>query len=150
MAKEISTSITINASPEKVWQILTRFENYPAWNPFIKKIEGSLQPGATLTVRMQANGQRPITFKPRILSCMPGKELRWQGRLLFNGLFDGLHHFVVTDNGDGTVTFTQGERFTGILVPLFHKMITVDTKNAFAEMNAQLKKLAEASQNKKE
>jgi len=28
-AKEIKTEILINATPEKVWAILTDFENYP-------------------------------------------------------------------------------------------------------------------------
>ena len=38
MAKEIKTEILINATPEKVWSILTSFDNYPNWNPFIKSI----------------------------------------------------------------------------------------------------------------
>ena len=40
MAKEIKTEILINAAPEKVWSILTNFEKYPDWNPFIKSING--------------------------------------------------------------------------------------------------------------
>jgi uncharacterized protein YndB with AHSA1/START domain len=40
MEKEIVTEIEINAPPSRVWQILTDFEKYPTWNPFIKKISG--------------------------------------------------------------------------------------------------------------
>ena len=36
MKKEIKTEILIKASPQIVWSILTDFENYPHWNPFIK------------------------------------------------------------------------------------------------------------------
>ena len=36
--KEIKTEIIINSKPEKVWNILTNFEKYPEWNPFIKSI----------------------------------------------------------------------------------------------------------------
>jgi Polyketide cyclase / dehydrase and lipid transport len=38
--KEIVTEIEINAAPSRVWQVLTDFEKYPIWNPFIKKITG--------------------------------------------------------------------------------------------------------------
>jgi uncharacterized protein YndB with AHSA1/START domain len=38
--KEIVTASDINVSAARVWQVLTDFENYPAWNPFIKKITG--------------------------------------------------------------------------------------------------------------
>lgn len=39
--QEIVTAINnINASAANVWQVLTDFENYPAWNPVIKKITG--------------------------------------------------------------------------------------------------------------
>jgi uncharacterized protein YndB with AHSA1/START domain len=40
MEKEIITEIEIDASPSQVWQVLTDFEKYPTWNPFIKKISG--------------------------------------------------------------------------------------------------------------
>ena len=45
MAKEIKTEILINATPEKVWTILTNFDNYPNWNPFIKSIKGEVKVG---------------------------------------------------------------------------------------------------------
>ncbi|WP_236025435.1 SRPBCC family protein [Flavobacterium geliluteum] len=40
---EIKTQIIIHASPDKVWAVLTDFENYPNLNSFIKSITG--EPG---------------------------------------------------------------------------------------------------------
>ena len=34
MSRSIRAEITIQAEPQRVWDILTRFEEYPAWNPF--------------------------------------------------------------------------------------------------------------------
>jgi len=62
---------------------------------------------------------------------------------LFPGLFDGEHKFELIDNNNGTTTFVQSEKFTGILVPLFRKMLDVNTRNGFSLMNEKLKELAE-------
>jgi uncharacterized protein YndB with AHSA1/START domain len=43
--KDIVTEIEIDAPPSRVWEILTDFEKYASWNPFIKKISGTYQQG---------------------------------------------------------------------------------------------------------
>ncbi len=50
---------------------------------------------------------------------------------------------MIIDNGDGTSTFKQEEKFTGILVGLFKKKLDSETKPGFEAMNKKLKELAE-------
>lgn len=146
MAKEIKTKIVINALPEKVWAVLTDFENYPNWNPFIKSIQGQVKVGSKITARMEAPETKGMTFKPIVLAFETNKEFRWLGHLLFPGLFDGEHTFELIDNGNGTTMFIQSEKFKGILVPLFKKMLDSNTVKGFEAMNAQLKQLVEQNQ----
>jgi len=148
MAKEIKTEILINATPEKVWSILTNFDNYPNWNPFIKSINGDVKVGNIITARIEPPEATGMTFKPRILTFETNKELSWIGHLLFTGLFDGKHKFELLDNGNGTTTFNQSESFKGILVPLFKKMLDINTINGFDAMNKRLKELAELNTNR--
>ena len=143
MAKEIKTEILIKAVPEKVWAILTDFENYSNWNPFIKSIRGQIAVGNKITARIEPPKAQGMTFKPKVLAFETNKELRWLGHLLFTGLFDGEHKFELIDNKDGTTTFIQSEKFKGILVPLFRKMLDENTRNGFNLMNNKLKELAE-------
>ncbi len=42
------TEVEIDAPVERVWEIMTDFEAFPDWNPFIKKMRGDLEVGATL------------------------------------------------------------------------------------------------------
>jgi hypothetical protein len=140
---EIKTSITINTTPEKVWSILTDFENYGKWNPIIISIVGDIKVGNTLQVTIAPPNTKAMKFKTMLLVVNPQKELRWIGKLLFKGLFDGEHFFNIFDNRDGTITFIQGEKFTGILVAFFKKMIQVNTKNGFVLMNEKLKERVE-------
>lgn len=143
MALEIKTEIVINATPEKVWKILTDFDEYPNWNPFIKSIKGQVKVGNKITARIEPPEAKEMTFKPKILTLVKYNELSWIGRLLFPGLFDGKHKFELIDNGNGTITFIQSERFKGILVPFFKKQLNKNTRNGFIEMNRKLKELAE-------
>ena len=143
MAKEIKTEIIINVMPEKIWAVLTSFDNYPNWNPFIKSIKGEVKVGNTITVRLEPPGAKGMTFKPHVLAFETNKEIRWIGHLLFPGLFDGEHKFELIDNGNGTTTFKQSEIFGGVLVPLFKKMLDDNTKKGFEEMNIKLKESAE-------
>jgi len=143
MAKEIKTEIIINVMPEKIWAVLTSFDNYPNWNPFIKSIKGEVKVGNTITVRLEPPGAKGMTFKPHVLAFETNKEILWIGHLLFPGLFDGEHKFELIDNGNGTTTFKQSEIFGGVLVPLFKKMLDDNTKKGFEEMNIKLKESAE-------
>ena len=136
--KEIKTSIQITATPEKVWKVLTNFQEYKNWNPFLKSVEGHVKKGET--IKINADGMK---FKPKVLSFEENKQFSWIGKLLFKGLFDGEHLFLIEDNGDGTVTFRQEEKFQGILVGLFAKKLDTDTRQGFMQMNKKLKELSE-------
>jgi hypothetical protein len=134
MAKYVKTSITINASREKIWKVLTDFENYREWNSFIKSVTGEVKVGNQIEIKLQG-----MTFKPVVLIFNKNTELKWLGHLWFKGLFDGEHKFKLTDNGNGTTNFEQSENFSGILVELFAKSLDKDTKNGFEQMNKALK-----------
>jgi len=143
MAKEIKTEILIHATPEKVWSILTNFDNYPNWNPFLKSISGEVKVGNKITARIEPPEANGMTFKPIILTFETNKELSWLGHLIIPGLFDGNHKFELIDNKNGTTTFIQSEKFKGILVPLLKNQLDNNTKRGFEEMNKKLKELSE-------
>lgn len=54
--RNITTSIGIQAPLATIWRILTDFRDYPAWNPFIRSIEGEARAGARLLIRIEPPG----------------------------------------------------------------------------------------------
>lgn len=144
MAKEIKVETIIKASPEKIWTILTNFESYPNWNPFVKYIKGNFEVGNKIEVKIAPPDAKTMVFKPIVTSFEENKKLSWLGVLLFRGVFDGEHKFELIDNKNGTTTLIQSEYFVGILVPLFAKQLDINTKNGFIAMNQKIKELAEA------
>lgn len=147
MAKQLQTEIEINTSPERVWQVLTDFENYPNWNPFIKSISGKQEVGESLATEIMPPNRDLMKFKPKILTLEPNRELRWLGSAALKGIFDGEHYFKITDLENGSVRFEHGERFTGILIPFMPKLFK-DTKLGFEQMNEAFKKECEKPSHK--
>ena len=139
----IETTITIHANASTVWSQLTNFENYPNWNPFIKKIEGQPIEGTTLKNTLQLEGQKSQVFKPTILKVIPNKEFRWLGSLFIKGLFDGEHYFILKPVNSNQTELIHGENFSGILARMIYKMIGAQTKKGFEAMNEVLKEQCE-------
>jgi hypothetical protein len=143
---EIITKIDINAPVEIVWSILLDFGSYPQWNPFIRSISGKAEAGARLKATIQLQGGKSITFRPRVLVAAPNKELRWRGRFILPGLFDGEHFFQLESVSENQTIFTQGEKFSGLLVPLLKSILDQGTKSSFISLNESLKTRAEKMQ----
>jgi len=143
--KQIRTDIIINASPKTVWEILTDFDRYPEWNPFIKSFEGKPEPGSRFRVTIQQPDSSPMTFRPTCRIMREQAEFRWLGQLFIRGLFDGEHIFELKSAGDNQTRFVQRENFKGLLVPLLWKQLDTKARKGFKLMNEQLKKRAEAT-----
>ena len=142
MTIEIATEIEMNATPERVWEVLTDFDNYPKWSPFITSISGEIKEGSTLVTQIIPPNRKLMKFSPVVLTFETNKELRWIGRAGIKGVFDGEHYFKIIEQENGSVKFEHGEIFSGILVGFMHKLIA-DTKLGFEQMNEALKKECE-------
>src|SRR5947199_9092659 len=104
---ELRTEIEIDAPAERVWEVLTDFDKFPDWNPFIRQIHGDLEAGARLDVLLGATGTRPMRFRPTVKAVVPHRELRWLGRLALPWLFDGEHIFQIEPRGSTRARFIQ-------------------------------------------
>lgn len=144
MKRQISHTIDIDASPAEVWATISDTASFPTWNPFMTKLEGELRTGARLAVTIQPPGRRSSTFRPTVLAAEPARELRWIGRVLIPGIFDGEHSLLLEPTATGGTRFTQAERFSGILVRPFRGTLD-NTELGFKQMNEALKARAEGA-----
>jgi hypothetical protein len=140
--KKIETEIVIDSDLSIVWSVLSDFENYPNWNPFITSIKGEKSVGKKLTVSIQPPDGNTMTFKPIILKFEPNKEFRWKGKLGITGIFDGEHFFVLEKLNEHKTKVLHGEKFKGVLVSLMGSALD-KTKIGFELMNGALKKECE-------
>ncbi|QHT68254.1 SRPBCC domain-containing protein [Rhodocytophaga rosea] len=141
--KTVRTEITIHAPAEKIWNILMDFEQYPYWNPFIKKISGEKKQHGKLEAFIQPEGQSGMRFRPTIQKYEPNREFQWLGNLWFSGIFDGRHSFKLIPLENGSTLFIHAEQFTGLLVTPLWRMLYAPTLKGFESMNVALKQRAE-------
>jgi hypothetical protein len=140
--RNVASEIEIDASPERVWSILTDLPHHPDWDPFIRQIEGALVEGSSLKVRIKPPGGREVTFRPKVLRAEPGRQLRWLGRLGLPFLLDGEHSWTIEPLGESRIRFVQQEEFRGLLVPFVRSTLS-NTERGFNGMNLALKQRAE-------
>ncbi|MFF5518313.1 SRPBCC family protein [Streptomyces coeruleorubidus] len=142
--RRIASEVQISARPEEVWAVLTDFERFHEWNPFLVGAAGRAEPGQRLSLRFRLPGSgREMVFKPTVLVSEAPRLLRWRGRLGVTGVFDGLHSFELTPREGGTHV-VQAETFTGVLVPVTGSIIR-QSEVGFRSLTDALKKRVEAT-----
>ncbi len=141
--KTIETSIVIDSTPEKVWGILTKFEEYELWNPFMTKVIGSATLDSKIEVNIKTISGKKRTYYPIITKCETNKELRWEGKSFLPGIFDGERIFILENSNDDKILFFHKEIFSGLGVRLVGNKLDESLRESFVTMNEALKVRAE-------
>ena len=138
----LRTEIEIDAPRNQVWQVLTSFEEYPSWNPFLVQILGELQLAQELEITVM-NKSKKTSFRSVLIKVQDQESFEWQGSALM-GAFKGRHYFILEDLGNDQTRLIHGEHFSGLLSGLVLKFIGKDTEAGFKHMNEALKERAES------
>ena len=141
--KTIETNIVIDSTPEKIWNVLTNFEEYELWNPFMTKVVGNASLGSRIEVNIKTISGKSRSYSPIITKCETNKELRWKGKSFLPGVFDGERVFVLEKSVDDKVSFSHKEIFSGLGVKLVGNKLDENLREVFVRMNEALKVRAE-------
>lgn len=140
---EIVTDIVVNASVDKVWSVLSGFSSYAEWNPYIRRIEGDLQTGASMSVTRVMPQHGESTSNPSITLYRPCREIRLLDRLVLPGLLDAEHGLKLEPLGAEQVRFVHWHSTSGILAP-FMSGSTSELRSQLEATNAALKDRVES------
>ncbi|MGH3914841.1 MAG: FAD-binding protein [Pseudonocardiaceae bacterium] len=139
---QLRSEVEIDASPERVWAVLTDFPSFPRWNPFIRSAHGRLRPGEQLTIKLRL-GRRLMTFRPRVTVVDEPRELRWLARQWVPGLFDVDRRFLIESVGATGSRFVQSESGSGVLAPVLMPLMRRGILRGYHALNAALKSRVE-------
>jgi hypothetical protein len=143
--KEIITRIEIRSKPEKVWKVLTDFQHYKLWNPFIIGITGSPIRGEKIEIELRTAAQKTRVYHPVITKVDPPTELRWYGKAILPLILDGEHIFTIQENEEHDTIFTQKEILKGLGSYFGNARMFDDIRKSFQMMNSSLKLRAESN-----
>ena len=132
-----TAEIEIDAPPQVVWDLLTRFENWPNWNPEVKSMSfaGSLAPGSEF--RWKAG---PGTIVSTLDRVEPPRFIAWRGRTL---TIKAYHEWWLEPRGGGTHVRTEEAFSFGFLARLLRGMLQKTFDRSLQEGLEHLKREAE-------
>lgn len=137
--KSYQAEVTIDAGPDAVWSVLTDVAHYTEWDSGIDGVEGTVGPGARITVRSQANPGR--AFPLTVTGLTPPREMVWSGGMPL-GLFSGVRRFTLSPRGAGRTHFLMREEYTGPLLGLIWRSMP-DLQPSFDQFARGLKSRVE-------
>lgn len=113
-------TVLVAASPERVWQVLSVIDQWPAWQPDIltAHLNGSLQAGTSFD--WKSGG---LTIHSTLHTVAPGRALGWSGVAF--GAF-AVHNWTLTPREDFTeVRVEEGMEgwLVGLLRPFFQRKL---------------------------
>lgn len=129
--------ININASPPRIWSLMTNAADFPRWNSTVKSIQGSIAADQTIQLVAAISPQR--VFNLKIIEFDPGKRMVWSDG---NAIFKGVRTYTLAPRPDGTTDFSMAEDYTGLMLPMIAGSLP-DFKASFEQYLADLKREAE-------
>ena len=135
---ECSIVIAIDATPERIWSLLTDAASFPAWNSTVTSIGGTIALGQRLALRVPAAPDR--VFKPRVIAFEPSSYMVWKDGLA--PFFKGVRTYRLVSRRDGATDFEMSEVLSGLMLPLAKKSLP-DFGPSFEAYAMDLKRAAE-------
>jgi hypothetical protein len=138
--KHFETETSIQATPERVWEVLADTASWADWDSGVLGVEGDAGKGNRIKIRSELNPKRsyPVT----VSEFDPNRRMAWVGGIPL-GLFRGVRTYTLAPEGDGRTRFTMREEFSGPLLPLIWRTMP-DMTDSFRKFAAGLKERAEA------
>lgn len=136
--KSVRHELVINASPEKVWQVLTNTDAYAEWNPIMQLVKGDIKVGNKVTYKFTQDSavsyEVPITVK----QIIPNKLLNQKGGTPLILTYD--HKYTLEPQGDKTKVIIS-EDYNGIGVNFWNPALV---GKAYGILNEALKRKVES------
>ena len=130
--RTIAASSVIFAPIDRVWSVLSDFDKYPEWSPFLVKIDGEVSVGTMLTLHVVMRaGQKPLTQRERVSMREEGREVRW-GTVMGPPLLLKAERFQRLTAISATETrYETADDFEGALVPLVFALYRANIQAGF-------------------
>ena len=140
---EINHEIDIDAPASAVWAVITDFDSYPQWNPFVVSAQSSLKPGEPIDMKVKLLGpvQRQVEI---ILNVDEGKGFSYCMKPFPFGALSSERSHRIVDLGDGRCHYSSHFHLQGWMMPLVRGLMKSALLRGFNNMSEAIKQRAES------
>lgn len=135
---EYTIVTSIAAPPATIWRHLTNAAAFPSWNSTVTSIEGMIESGNTLQIKVPVAPDR--TFSPKVVTLEANRKMVWADG--FAPMFKGERTFTLTEGPNGTTEFRMTEVFSGLMLPMIKGSLP-DFRPVFERYAADLRRVSE-------
>jgi hypothetical protein len=133
--------VVVEAPRDLVWNLLTDFDGYSEWNPYITRAQGEARVGETVTLWLALHEGKREKFECDVMDVKNMRKLRWRCRKYgIPGILDREHAFRVLPIDDERVWLVYDGRLEGLFQPFTD---LDDLKRGYRRMTDALKERAE-------
>ena len=141
--RRFEISEDIGAPAARVWDVLLDFAAWPEWNPFIERVEGRLEEGATIYLHVRLGRSKRARQPERLDVMRQGEALVWSTKMVHPWLFAATRRQTVEPLGGNRSRYHSVEVMTGPVAALTEFFYGDDLRRGFAAMAAGLRRRAE-------
>lgn len=140
----VRAEVEVDAPVERVWEVLTDLAAYPDWNPFTRRVESSLEPGAPVHLHTRLRRERLAHRVEFVTAIEPPTRLCWGAHIGARFLLLAERCQVLTRLDGGRTRYVTEDTISGLLTPLVMTFWGEPMRRGFSEMALALKARAEA------
>jgi hypothetical protein len=144
MKKQIWSEILIDAPLPCAWAVLSDTRRYPDWNPFIRRLDGPLEPGERLSASVRIRPEHTLHFRALLIRVLDEREIRWIGRAGIAGFLDAEHSIAIEADDDRRTRVIHQAVISGLFVPVLWPFLKKPLHAGFASMNEALRARVES------
>jgi hypothetical protein len=123
----VRVEMSVTAPRARIWRLLTNFEQYERWNPYVVRARGDARIGNELTLGTESGDE----ITPEVMDVKAKRKLRWRSRLLAPGILDEEQTFRILPLANGRFQLVSESRIEGVLAPFAD---TSDRERGFTRM----------------
>ena len=136
--KSVHSKISINATPNQVWEVITNTAQYNEWNTVMNLLEGNIKEGNLVKYRFTQEEGKHYDIPSQVKKMIPSSLLNQGGGMVGIITFD--HKYILKEE-KGKTELVIHEDYRGIFVPFWNPE---PVQKAYDRLNKDIKNRVES------